>query len=155
TPERPARRALILYDGTSIRHREGGIGAAHIANLLGHFGFSQKREPVEGYVGGEMARYDAVFVVAGAEAAPLPAAFLRDARATTRTLVWMGFQLDRLFPPGEDARRGVRVDGYLRDSAFRRVRYKDTLLGKGTGDLARIVVTDAGRATVAAVALDG
>lgn len=152
---RPARTALILYDGTSIRHREGGIGAAHIANLLGHFGFRGAQKPVERYVSGEMARYDAVFMVAGAEEAPLSSAFLRDARATTRTFVWIGYQLGRLLTFEEGARRGLRVEGYLRDSKFRHVRYKDTTLGKGTGDLARIVVVDAGRVRVEAVATDG
>jgi uncharacterized protein YdaL len=148
-------RALILYDGTSAHHLEGRIDAAHIANLLGHFGFTGAEAPIETYQSGDIARSDVVFVVVGNEdAPPLPPALLRDARGTTHTLVWIGYQLDRFVPPEDSSRRGFSVDGYLSESQFRHVRYKNTVLGKGTGDLARIAVADAARVSVDAVAVD-
>jgi uncharacterized protein YdaL len=154
SPVPAGKRALILYDGTSSHDREGTIGAAHIANLLGHFEFTGVSVPVESYRSGDMARYDAVFVVAGGEEKPLPPAVLKDARAHTGTLIWLGFQLDRLFPAEDAERRGLKVDGYLRDSAYRKVKYKDVLLGKGTGDLARVTIVDPARVEVLATAVD-
>src|SRR6185369_9871553 len=61
------KRALILYDGGPPNHREGGIGATHVANLLGHFGYQGTTEHVSEYHAGQMAPYDAVFFVAGNE----------------------------------------------------------------------------------------
>ncbi|MEO6349562.1 MAG: polysaccharide deacetylase family protein [Candidatus Limnocylindrales bacterium] len=84
----------------------------------------------------------------------MPPAFVRDARAASQPLVWAGFQLDQLVPAADVPRRGFRVDGYQKDSKFVRVRYRNVLLTKGTGDLARLVVTDPARAVSPAVALD-
>jgi uncharacterized protein YdaL len=154
TPRRTGKQALILYDGTSSNDREGVIGAAHIANLLGHFEFTGTQEAVEAYRPGEMARYDAVFVVVGGEERPLPAVVLKDAKAQRGTLIWLGYKLDRLFPADEAEKRGVKVEGYLRESRFRKVKYKDVMLGKGTGDLARITIVDPARVQVMATAVD-
>src|SRR5258708_27504114 len=120
----------------------------------GDCGVRGVEEGVEGCQRGEMESCDAVFVLVGGETSPLPAALIRDARTTKRTLIWAGYQLDRLLPPEDAPLRGVRVDGYLRDRPFKGVRYNGTLLGKGTDDLARLTVTDPGRVAVAAVALD-
>ena len=149
-----SKRALILYDGTSIGHLEGRIDAEHVANLMGHFGFAETRVAVEDYRRGDIGRYDVVFVTAGAEAAPLPEPLIQDARAASTPLVWMGFQLGRLVPPEDVDRRGFRFDGYLQESEYRHVRYKQTVLGKGSGDLAGIAITDPARVTVAAAAID-
>jgi uncharacterized protein YdaL len=154
-PASPAKKALILYDGGVPDHKEGRIGAVHVANLMGHFGFTGTMEHVNDYRAGQMAQYAAVFFVAGDEEHPaLPAAFVRDARAATQPLVWAGFQLDQLVPAADVERRGFRVEGYQRDSKFRRVRYHNVLLTKGTGDIAKLIVTDASRAITSAVALD-
>jgi uncharacterized protein YdaL len=148
------KHALILYDGTSTHDREGIIGASHIANLLGHFEFTGTEVPVESYKPGEMSRYDAVFVVAGMEEKPLPATVVKDARTTKATVVWLGYQLQRLLPAEDLAKRGVIVQGYLHESKFRKVKYKDVVLGKGTGDLARMTIADGSGATVVATAVD-
>ncbi len=149
------KRALILYDGGVPNHKEGRIGAIHVANLLGHFGFVGTMANVSDYQANQMRPYDAVFVVAGnEERPPLSAALLRDAQAATQPFVWAGFQMDRLVPADDVARRGFRVDRYDRDSGFNHVHYHDRELTKGTGDIARLSVTDPSRAITAATAVD-
>src|SRR5258708_13142376 len=104
----------------------------------GDCGVRGVEEGVEGCQRGEMESCDAVFVLVGGETSPLPAAVIRDARTTKRSLIWAGYHLERLLPPEDAPLRGVRVDGYLRDRTFRGLRYNATLPGKAPDDRAHL-----------------
>ena len=103
-------RALILYDGTSQKAPEGMIDGLHVANLMGHFGFKAVLQPIEEYRDGGMAPYEAVFVAGGSDKTRWPASVLRDARARSARLVWLGYGLDSFLPRPEARKRGLRVD---------------------------------------------
>ena len=148
------RRALVLYDGTTLKRPEGVLDAAHIANLLGHFDYAPVQQAIEDYVPGSMDPYDAVFVVGGAETSTWPAAVVRDARRRTKTIVWIGFGIDALLAEGEDVRLGVRVEQVLLESAFDRVRYRGVTVNKGDTSIAEMSILAPDRVTTEAVAVD-
>jgi hypothetical protein len=146
-------RALILYDGTSQKTPEGKVDALNIANLMGHFGYQAVVQPIEEYPAGAMAAYEAVFVAGGSNKTRWPAAVVRDARARTSRLVWLGYGLDALLPAPEGRKRGVRVDSVRPDSPFRRVQYRGHDLGRGGGMMTTLSVLDPARVRVEAQAL--
>jgi len=148
------RRALILFDGTSIKAHDGADDGVFIANLMGHFSFRPTLQPIEDFRPGGMANYDAVFVVIGSNRSVCPEALLRDARARTAVLVWIGFGLDRFLSRGEDRKRGLRVGPVELNSRFRQVKYQGTVLEKGTAMLTPLTVIGPSQVQIAATALD-
>lgn len=153
-PTPQPRRALILFDGTTLKRPEGILDAAHVANLLGHFGYLPTSQAIEDYAAGGMREFDAVFIVGGAETTAWPAGVLRDARLRTATTVWIGFGVDALLAGGEDVRRGVRVDRVLEESRFDRVRYRGVTVGKGETMITEMSILAPTLARVEATALD-
>ncbi len=147
-------RALILYDGTSLKEREGRIDALNVANLMGHFGYQGVVQPIEEYRTGGMAPFPVVFVAGGSDKTRWPSRLLRDARARSSTLVWMGYGLDSFLARPEDRRRGVRVDEVEMVSPCREVEYRGHRLGKGGGMMATLTVLDPARVQVEAEAID-
>ncbi|MBC5785132.1 DUF2334 domain-containing protein [Ramlibacter sp. USB13] len=67
-----------------------------LGNLLGHFDAKVDLVPVHRYAAGQMAAHDATFYLGAAYDTQLPTAFLADAAATTKTLVWFKYNLWRL-----------------------------------------------------------
>jgi hypothetical protein len=145
---------LILYDGTSIGAHEGTIDGIYIANLMGHFSYRPTLQAIENFKPGEMANYDAVFVVGGSSKSVWPTALLREARARTAMLAWVGYGLDKFLSGGEDRKRGLRVKPVDVSSRFRQVRYHGTILEKGSATLTPIAVVDHSQVQIAATALD-
>ncbi|HUL79630.1 MAG TPA: polysaccharide deacetylase family protein, partial [Vicinamibacteria bacterium] len=146
-------RALILFDGASRKAPEGRVDALNIANLMGHFGYEPVLQPIEDYRPGGMTAYEAVFVAGGSNRTPWPAPLLRDARARTSRLVWLGYGLDAFLPGPEARKRGVRVDSVRPDSPFRRVQYRGHELVRGGGMMTTLSVLDPARVRVEAEAL--
>ncbi len=138
-------RALVLYDGTSQKMHEGRIDGLHVANLMGHFGYQAVLQPIEDYKPGTMAPYDAVFVAGGSANTRWPLPLLRDARARSTRLVWLGYGLDAFLPPAEAKKRGLRVDSVRPDSPFRRVEYRGHQLLRGGGMMTTLSVLDPAR----------
>ena len=149
-----AHRALILYDGTSLKQHEGEADGLQIANLMGHFGYRPTTQAIEDYQPGGMARYDAVFIIGGSEKSKWPAELLSDARARTTLLVWLGYGADKFLGHSEDRRLGLHLNGVLQSNRFHQVRYKGYLLGKDSRQFTYMTVTDDSRVSVPAVALD-
>jgi uncharacterized protein YdaL len=147
-------RALILYDGTSIGAHEGTVDGLYIANLMGHFSYRPTLQAMEDFKPGEMAKYNAVFVVGGSNKSVWPTALLREARARTTMLAWIGFGLDSFLGGGEDRKRGLRVKPVDLNSRFRQVRYRGTILEKGSAVLTPISIIDPSQVQLAATALD-
>ena len=147
-------QALILYDGTSQKLHEGITDGINIANLLGHFDYHPTLKPIENYRAGEMARYDAVFVVGGSEKTVWPASVLRDARSRTAMLAWLGYGMDVFLSNHEARKRGLRVDSVLTNSRYNQVLYRGTVLGKGGSMVTLLTVTDPSRVKIEAEMLD-
>jgi hypothetical protein len=144
--------ALILYDGTSQKTPEGRIDGLYIANLMGHFGYKAVLQPIEEYRGGGMGPYDAVFVAGGSNRTRWPAVVLRDARARSSRLVWLGYGLDSFLPPAEARRRGLRVESVQLNSPVRRITYRGHELLRGGGMMTTLKVLDPARVQVEAQA---
>ena len=140
-----APRALILYDGTAQKAREGRIDGLHVANLMGHFGFKAVLQPIEEYRDGGMAPYEAVFVAGGSNKTHWPASLLRDARARRSRLVWLGYGLDAFLPGPEGRKRGLRVESVRIGSLVRRIVYRGHELVRGGGMMTTLKVLDPAR----------
>jgi uncharacterized protein YdaL len=84
----------IFYDNTGPYAELGPIYAEMLMNLLGHFTeVVAWAEPVEGYTSGGLLTAEVAFYIGSTFNNPLPAAFIDDVFATTRPLVWMGYNL--------------------------------------------------------------
>jgi uncharacterized protein YdaL len=148
-----APRALILFDGTSQKTAEGRVDGLNLANLMGHFGYQPVLQAIEDYRPGGMAAYEAVFVAGGSNKTRWPAPLVRDARARSSRLVWLGYGLDA-FVAGPEARKcGVRVDSVRPDSPIRRVQYRGHELVRGGGMMTTLTVLDPARVRVEAEAV--
>jgi uncharacterized protein YdaL len=147
-------RALILYDGTSIGAHEGNVDGLYVANLMGHFSYRPTLRPIENFKPGEMAHYDAVFVVGGSNKSVWPEALLREARARKKMIAWIGFGLDSFLSDGEDRKRGLSVKPVELYSKFRHVRYHGTILDKGSAMMTPITILDPSHVQLMATALD-
>ena len=127
------RRVLVLYD-TAGRYasygRQAGILAA---NFVSHFARPVRR-PVNTYRRGEIAHYRAVIYVGTSYGQRLPRAFLSDARAGKRPVLWLGGNARQL----TDAAY-VRVHGWRASPDivrhFRAVVYRHVHLTISNDDL--------------------
>jgi hypothetical protein len=148
------KQALVLYDGTSQKVHEGIVDGIYIANLLGHFAYHPTLQPSEEYRRGGMDKYDAVFVVGASPKTVWPAALLRDARARNRMLAWIGYGMDSFLGGNEDKKLGLRLESVQLNSRFRQVLYRGTVLGKGSGTIVLLSITNPSRVKVDAEAVD-
>ena len=115
-PAHAGPRVLALYDapqGTAY-DKLGLAYAIMLRNLLGHFDAQVDLVPVNGYAAGAVNAYDATFYLGATYDHPLPAAFLADAAAATRPLVWFKYNLWQLaWNPAYNfqAARGIAFQG--------------------------------------------
>jgi uncharacterized protein YdaL len=93
-----APAVLVLYDAPpgSDYAKLGNAYAIMLRNLLGHFDAQVELRPVEQYTAGMMAAKDATFYVGAIYDNPVPDAFLADAVATQKPLVWFKNNLWKL-----------------------------------------------------------
>ena len=91
-------KTLVLYDASSGTEwdKMGMAYAIMMRNLLGHFDATVDMVPVQQYTAGRVNNYDATFYLGALYDHQLPAAFLSDAMTTTKTLVWMKYNLWQL-----------------------------------------------------------
>lgn len=114
----PAAHAgvLVLYDYRPA-DSFGKLGKAYaimLRNLLGHFTTSVTLMPVQNYTAGAMAASDATFYIGAYYDNPLPAAFLSDAAATAKPIVWFRHNIWQLAwdtTYNFSARYGIAFDG--------------------------------------------
>jgi uncharacterized protein YdaL len=93
-PTGPAK-TLVLYDTTSEYGWLGELYALGGGTLATHFG-SVTAEPVSSYVAGQVGDYTAVLYFGSTYNEPLPAAFLSDVMATSKPVLWAGFNVWQL-----------------------------------------------------------
>ena len=124
----------IYYDSVpaaSPRYRHGRVHALQLQNLLGHFPHIQQFViPVERYEKGQLGRCAASFYLGTYFDNALPPDFLADFAASTRTVVWAGYNVWKL--PAADLERmwsaryrGLSgLDAEVRDGAGRPTFYR-------------------------------
>ncbi|MGE4239109.1 DUF2334 domain-containing protein [Ramlibacter sp.] len=91
-------KVLVVYDappGTEFEKLGMGYGIM-LKNLMGHFNAQTDLLPVHQYTAGKMAGYDATFYMGAYYDNQLPPAFLGDAMATQKTMVWFKYNLWQL-----------------------------------------------------------
>ncbi|MDB5860549.1 MAG: papd-like protein, partial [Ramlibacter sp.] len=94
----PPPTVQVLYDAPSGTEWDklSFAYAIMLRNLLGHFDAQVSMVPVQQYTPGSVEKYSATFYLGGAYDHQLPAAFLADAMATTKPLVWFKYNLWQL-----------------------------------------------------------
>jgi hypothetical protein len=147
----PHRRALVLFDGKGGYASYAAQAADLAANFVSHFA-RPVRQPVTRYYRGEMARYAAVIYVGTASGEPLPGAFLSDARAGVRPVLWLGAGIQELTNASFARARGWRA-GASRQRRYTSVVYRHVHLVDSGNDLTGIDVLDPAKATVLATAV--
>ncbi|MDP8994394.1 MAG: DUF2334 domain-containing protein, partial [Pseudomonadota bacterium] len=117
----PPKQALVLYQDDPSTGTD--LYATLTANLVGRFGRAAVRS-LDGYRAGDMASFDAVFVVPSENGARPPEALLSDVRAADRPIVWIHRGIEALFEdPVFAAGQGWRP-GAPRAADYVSVRYK-------------------------------
>ena len=94
----PPPTVQVLYDAPSGTEWDklGFAYAIMLRNLLGHFSAKVDLLPVQQYQAGATEKYSATFYLGAAYDHQLPAAFLSDAVATTKPLVWFKYNIWQL-----------------------------------------------------------
>jgi hypothetical protein len=115
------KQVLVLYQDDPTTGTD--VYATLTANLAGRFGRAFVRS-IDHYRPGEMARFDAVFVIPSVNGAPPPDALLREVRASPRPVVWIHHAVESLFAdPAFASAQGWRP-GPPRTADYVTVRYK-------------------------------
>lgn len=88
----PGRDAstLVLYDTTNAWGWLGELYAMGAGNLASHFG-TVTAEPVVDYQAGQVSEHTATVYIGSTYDEPLPTAFLNDVLATSRPVIWTGW----------------------------------------------------------------
>lgn len=107
--------AQIFYDAVpsaSPRYLHGRAHALQLQNLLGHFPHIQQIVvPVERYRKGQLGRCETSFYLGTWFDNALPRDFLADFAASTRIVVWAGYNVWKLSPAALDEAWGARYRG--------------------------------------------
>jgi uncharacterized protein YdaL len=141
---------LILYDTAGAWGYLGGEYALMLQNLLGHFSVAVTSQPVRTYSSGQLNNYavtfyigstydEASFYMDGSPERLNYDAFIIDAATTTKPVVWINHNLNRMawsWNPAWDSRGfsgkyGIYFVGLDSSSRYNRVHYKSTELFKG------------------------
>ena len=91
-----AIKTLVLYDAPAVGIDANRLGKAYaimLRNLLGHWNTTVDMVPVNTYTAGRIENYGAVFYIGSYYDHPLPAQFLIDVHATSKTVVWFKYNL--------------------------------------------------------------
>lgn len=90
-------RVLILYDtGATDGSVKFRAYQNTLVSLMGHFKLPTRRKPVGRYNRGDISKYRATFYIGNTSGHRLSKAFLDDALAAKRPIVWMNFNLKQL-----------------------------------------------------------
>jgi uncharacterized protein YdaL len=108
----PAKCVQIYYDAApqaAAPYAFGRVHAIFLQNLLGHFpALQQYVLPIESYRSGQLSRCAASFYLGTYFDNRVPEAFLDDFAASTRTVVWAGYNVWKLPAPVLEKLWGVR-----------------------------------------------
>lgn len=127
---------LVLYDTGDAYGWLGELYAMAAGNLAGHFG-TVTAEPVRDYVAGQVDAHTATVYLGSTYNEALPVAFLDDVLATTRPVVWTGYNVWQL--AGDDDSRAAFATTYGWDPSTSYFDAVDDLLSVryGTTELTR------------------
>ena len=90
-----AQNVLVLYDSTGDFGWGGDLYRQHLTNLLSHFNVTVTVKRVENYTAGDIQANDTTFYIGAVYDNPLPTAFISDFLASTKTVCWMGYNLEQ------------------------------------------------------------
>jgi uncharacterized protein YdaL len=149
-------KTLILYDSTNTYGWLGEVYATQTANLSSHFG-SWTAEPVAKYKTGDLNGFTAVIYIGSTYDEPIPATFLADVTATTKSVTWIYDNIWELTSADTAfaARYGF-TSGLFDYSDVSEVDYKGTALTRDTTDKSGIMnlqITDPAKVTTVATAV--
>jgi uncharacterized protein YdaL len=91
-----ALKALVLYDAPAAGVDGNRLGKAYaimLRNLLGHWNTTVDLVPMQSYTAGKLEGYSATFYLGSYFDLQIPASFLIDVNATTKTVVWFKYNL--------------------------------------------------------------
>jgi uncharacterized protein YdaL len=132
-----AQNVLVLYDSTGDFGWGGDLDRQLLMNLLSHFNVTATVKPVETYAAGDIEANDATFYIGAIYGNPLPAGFISDFLLSTKTVCWLGYNLDQVawIPGGWNqdffTKFGVDFLGE-QDSPYSIVNYKGKQLTRQT-----------------------
>ncbi|RSM65081.1 DUF2334 domain-containing protein [Kibdelosporangium aridum] len=147
------RRTLVLYNtSTPGPVTSGEVYGTKAANLVSHSSAFELRQAAN-YQPGDMTGFSAVVYVGPEDGGPLPDAFLADVRAGQTPVLWLGYDINRLFDgdSGYAVRTGWRPDGWA-ERAIVGVDYKGVRLSRDSqaGASVRTRLLDTAKAKVLA-----
>jgi uncharacterized protein YdaL len=130
-PQQPP--VLIAYDSSGPYGWIGEIHARELGNLLGHFGLSYVRKPIEQYVAGELSNYRAAFYLGNVWNNTLPVSFIQNVLTTDKTVCWFKYNLWQLPSSQFDSRFGFHFY-WMDPSGYPTIAYKGETFSKYQAD---------------------
>ena len=140
-------RILIVHDSDNLSD------VRQLATMCGHFETEVELKASAAYAEGDSRDFDALFYIGVEPRAAVPPAFLRDVAARDGTVMWLGYNIEKLL--AATSRYGIVHVETRRDGAFTRVRYRGTELVRGEPVLNIVQVADGAKVQVLAEALSG
>ncbi|UPT72626.1 MAG: DUF2334 domain-containing protein [Elusimicrobiota bacterium] len=93
----PSLTTCVYYEGAAERPANGRVHAIMLENLLGHFReVKAERREIGSYRAGDLSRCDRAAYIGSDFATVLPEAFLADASAYGRPMLWMNYGIWQL-----------------------------------------------------------
>jgi uncharacterized protein YdaL len=154
-PGAGSAKTLVLYDTTGAYGWLGEVYATQTANLSSRFG-TWTAAPVAGYKAGDLSAYTAVIYLGSTYDEPLPAAFLTDVMATTKSVTWVYDNIWQLAAKEGFAARFGFASGTFDFAEVTEVGYKGRKLARGTDNKSGIMnlsISDSSKVTTLATAV--
>jgi len=149
----PAKRALILFEGSDIASNIGRGDARELAMLLGHFNVSYQLKGLDAYSPGELNGYDFTFFIGYSKRYDPPERFMRDVFTTRKLAVWMNTGLERFSRQFDlEKQFGIRFVRFDTTSNFDSVRGRNRSFTKGEPNLNITSIVNPAAAEVLATA---
>jgi uncharacterized protein YdaL len=154
-PEAPSatKSVLILFEGSDVPTNYARGDARQLAMLMGHFRTTTQVKGVASYGSGDIEKADITFFIGFTKECVPPRAFLQDAYATAKPLVWLNTGLDVFTREFDLAGKfGFSVNVLDTTSVFDRVRSGGREFTKGEENLNLIQLAPGSSAEVLATA---
>ncbi|GIE87382.1 DUF2334 domain-containing protein [Actinoplanes regularis] len=154
-PGAGSAKTLVLYDTTGDYGWLGEVYATQTANLSSRFG-SWTAAPVARYKAGDLSAYTAVIYLGSTYDEPLPAAFLTDVMATTKSVTWVYDNIWQLAAKDGFAARYGFASGVFDLAEVTEVGYKGRKLtrsGDNKSGIMNLSISDSAKVTTLATAV--
>jgi uncharacterized protein YdaL len=132
----PAKRILILFEGSDVPSNLGRGDARELAMLLGHFNVSYQLKGMDTYAAGDINAFDMTFFIGYSKRYDPPERFIRDIYTTRRQVVWMNTGMERFSRQFDlEQRFGIKFITFDTTSNFDIVRAGKRTFTKGEPNL--------------------